>query len=69
MARRRPARGYAQLEWRAEPIGRHRKLPAALARVIDQWLEPGAAQRPSIATLTTMIRRPPGTPDLRRATA
>lgn len=61
------ADGYPQLERRAEPVTRHRRLPPELARAIDACLEPDPAARPTLEQLTGMLRRVPGTPDLRRA--
>jgi serine/threonine protein kinase len=60
------ADGYPQLERRAEPVCRHRRLPLPLARAIDQSLEPDPASRPCLDRLAAMLRRVPGTPDLQR---
>lgn len=60
---------YPQLARRAEPVARHRRLPAELARAIDTCLDPDPPARPSLERLATMLRRVPGTPDLRRARA
>ncbi len=38
---------YPQLETRAAPVRTHRRLPAPLARIIDQCLEPEPENRPA----------------------
>lgn len=38
---------YAQLEGRAPPVGRYRRLPRALSSLIDACLEPESAARPT----------------------
>lgn len=51
-----------QLQGRAPTIRRHRRLPAALAEVIDACLEPDPAARPSVEqvhdTLATLVGEP-----------
>jgi len=42
---------YPQLETRAAPVRMHRRLPAPLARIIDQCLEPEPENRPTPAEL------------------
>lgn len=47
------ARGvrYAQLEHRAPPVATHRRLPRAMAQLIDACLEPRPADRPDVETV------------------
>jgi len=70
--------GYAQLEGRAPPVGRYRRLPRALSSLIDGCLEPESAARPTLQQLsdglaalatgqpsvrrTVLASRPEGTP-------
>jgi serine/threonine protein kinase len=58
---------HPQLHRVAEPVNRHRRLPAELARAIDHCLQPEPDRRPTIAQLWTLLARVPHTPDLRRA--
>ena len=46
---------YPQLEQRAPALRTRRRLPAALARVIDRCLEPEPAERPSLADLRAAL--------------
>jgi eukaryotic-like serine/threonine-protein kinase len=57
---------YPQLHRAAEPVSRHRRLPAPLARAIDLGLQPDPARRPTIAQLWALFERVPNTPDMRR---
>jgi serine/threonine protein kinase len=61
------AHEYPQLQRGAEPVSRHRRVPAELAGAIDRCLRPEPDRRPTIAQLWTLLARVPGTPDLRRA--
>jgi serine/threonine protein kinase len=49
------SRRFEQLERRAEPVGRRRRLPAALATAIDACLEPDPLQRPAVAELAARL--------------
>lgn len=46
---------YDQLERRAEPIRRHRRLPADLAKAIDACLDPEPAARPGLRELAELF--------------
>jgi eukaryotic-like serine/threonine-protein kinase len=46
---------YPQLEQRAPALRTRRRLPAALARVVDRCLEPEPAERPSLADLRAAL--------------
>ncbi len=46
---------YAQLARRAEPVGRHRRLPPALATAIDACLAPERRARPGVEELATTL--------------
>ncbi len=46
---------YEQLERRADPVRRHRRLPAALAQAIDRCLEPDPPRRPTVAELDAVF--------------
>jgi eukaryotic-like serine/threonine-protein kinase len=46
---------YPQLEQRAPALRTRRRLPAALARVVDCCLEPEPAERPSLADLRAAL--------------
>jgi serine/threonine protein kinase len=50
------AAAYPQLEGRAAPIRRFRRLPPALASAIDACLEPAPAQRPTVGALAAALR-------------
>jgi eukaryotic-like serine/threonine-protein kinase len=62
--------GYAQLERRAQPIARVRRLPAELADAIDACLDPDPAGRPPVGELGAIfdslieveVSRQPGSP-------
>jgi eukaryotic-like serine/threonine-protein kinase len=49
------ASGYGQLDGRADPILRRRRLPAQLAEVIDGCLEPQPPDRPGVADVTRAL--------------
>ena len=42
---------YDQLERRAEPPGRHRRMPAAFASLVERCLEPQPSARPAVREL------------------
>jgi eukaryotic-like serine/threonine-protein kinase len=46
---------YEQLERRADPIGKHGRLPSELADAIDACLDPTAADRPSLRELAELF--------------
>jgi serine/threonine protein kinase len=46
---------YEQLERRADPIRKHRRLPAGLADAIDACLDPTPTERPSVRELSELF--------------
>lgn len=46
---------YPQLERRAEPVGRHRRLPTRLREAIDGSLEPEPERRPTLGELVAAL--------------
>jgi serine/threonine protein kinase len=51
---------YPQLLRRAARVGRLRRLPATLARVIDAALDPEPSARPSLGALAALLEAGPG---------
>ena len=51
---------HPQLHRKAEPVRRHRRLPAPLAGAIDAALAPEPSSRPSVAALTELLEQVPG---------
>ena len=47
---------YLQLQVRAEPVRKLRRLPAPLAAIIDRCLDPDPARRPEITELLGVLR-------------
>jgi serine/threonine protein kinase len=46
---------YEQLERRADPVRRHRRLPRALADVVDACLDPVPAARPPVCRVSEVL--------------
>jgi eukaryotic-like serine/threonine-protein kinase len=57
---------YPQLSGRARPISELRKLPAALASLIDRCLEPEAAARPGLGEAMAALEPLTGVPEAER---
>jgi serine/threonine protein kinase len=55
-----PEELHPQLQRTAEPVRRHRRLPATLAVAIDAALSPAPSERPSVAQLAALLDRVPG---------
>ena len=51
---------HPQLRRTADPVRRHRRLPATLARAIDATLARNARARPSLAALAALLEEVPG---------
>jgi len=51
---------HPQLRRTADPVRRHRRLPATLARAIDAALFPDSADRPEISALAALLEAVPG---------
>jgi serine/threonine protein kinase len=55
-----PAELHPQLQRAAEPVRRHRRLPATLARAVDATLSPEPSRRPSVSELAARLTQVPG---------
>ena len=55
-----PAELHPQLQRAAEPVLRHRRLPATLARAVDATLAPEPSRRPSVSELAGRLTQVPG---------
>jgi serine/threonine protein kinase len=55
-----PEDAHPQLRRAAEPVGRHRRLPAQLARAIDGGLAGEPAARPTLDELARLLESVPG---------
>ncbi|WP_119070330.1 serine/threonine-protein kinase [Rubrobacter indicoceani] len=53
----RETRRYEQLERRAVPVGRHRRLPKAFSSIIDSCLNPEPQDRPSVGAVMERLER------------
>jgi serine/threonine protein kinase len=48
---------YEQLRRRADPVKKHRRVPAEFASIIDDCLEPEPEKRPTVAELSARLRK------------
>lgn len=46
---------YEQLGRRAEPLGKHRRVPKELSRIIEECLDPDSEKRPSVPELSRRL--------------
>lgn len=55
-----PIELHPQIQRTAEPVRRHRRLPARLAQAIDACLAPEPSQRPTVSELAVLLAQVPG---------